>query len=352
MTMHDYIYQQPEVLARIVSDRKAIAGEAARFMAEHKPDSICLIASGTSRNAALTASYFMEDVLGIPVTVRAAAAKGHFFGSSLAVFISQSGNSTNTIAAAEKCPVPSFAITGNESGRLNTICSHHILMPCGPEDVGPKTKGYTATIAVLYVLALEAALLSGRISASGYDEAVSALMAASDALKGNIERAEKWTEANSQAFMDAGSFYLVGKDQDYTVAAEGALKIMETLLVPAAACEFEEYLHGPTCSLEKSVGGIYLLPSESDPDRGRIERLMEIHAEKSGSVFAVTEGKGSTEGRTLVLEPAAKWYARPFSFILPLQLISDLVPIRMGIEGKGSERFHALDAVLDMKYKG
>ena len=152
MTMHDYIYQQPEVLARIVSDRKAIAGEAARFMAEHKPDSICLIASGTSRNAALTASYFMEDVLGIPVTVRAAAAKGHFFGSSLAVFISQSGNSTNTIAAAEKCPVPSFAITGNESGRLNTICSHHILMPCGPEDVGPKTKGYTATIAVLYVM--------------------------------------------------------------------------------------------------------------------------------------------------------------------------------------------------------
>ena len=66
----------------------------------------------------------------------------------------------------------------------------------------------------------------------------------------------------------------------------------------------------------------------------------------------MTEGKGSSEGHTLVLDAADKWYARPFSFILPLQLISDMVPVRMGIEGRGSERFHALDAVLDMKYKG
>ena len=352
MTMLECIHEQPKVLKRTIEGRKELAASFSDEFSAGSHDCIYLVASGTSRNASLAAAPFMEEMLGIPVFVETSAGAGRYFGSPLVLFISQSGNSTNTIKAAEGCHYPSFAITGNAAGRVNSICRHHVLLQCGDETVGPKTKGYTATVALLDMLALEAGRRCGRIDEAAYAALVDGFIASADAMEANIAASAKWVASNMTELEKATSFYLIGKGSDQAIAAEGALKIMETLLVPAASFEFEEYLHGPICSLEEGTGGIYLMPEADDEDRGRVEKLFSIHGAKSSAVFSVCgEAEASFDGTRLCLAASDKWFQRPFSYMLPLQLISAMVPIDRGIDGVGSKRFYEIDADLGMKAK-
>lgn len=68
-----------------------------------------------------------------------------------------------------------------------------------------------------------------------------------------------WETANIDTLKKIHTTYLIGKQQDALVAAEGALKLMETILVPAFAFDFEEFLHGSACSLDSHVSVVYRL---------------------------------------------------------------------------------------------
>ena len=94
------------------------------------------------------------------------------------------------------------------------------------------------------------------------------------------------------------------------------------------------------------------MPEVGDEDRGRVEKLFSIHSTKSSAVFSVCGGaEASFDGTRLCLAASDKWFQRPFSYMLPLQLISAMVPIDRGIDGVGSKRFYEIDADLGMKAK-
>lgn len=352
MTMLDYINEQPELFLNALEKRDGIVSEAAELFIKEKPDALYLIASGTSRNAALAASYFLKEVLRLPVFVESSASSGRFLTSSpFAVFISQGGCSTNTVDAIARCgDVPSFAVTGNPKGKVNDLCKQKMIIPCGEENIGPKTKGYTMTILSLYLWALSVAKETGRMDVSSYERYITSLSEAGSSMAKNIAVSTEWAEANWESFSKPSAFFLVGKGVDQAIAAEGALKMMETILKPSVSFEFEEYLHGPVCSIGEDVSGLYLLPS-SDKDETRISELAAIHGKQSECVFTIKAGDASFNGRELKLSSSDEWYLRPFSMIIPMQLLSAIVPAKMGIEGLGMKRFYAIDDVVKMKYK-
>lgn len=350
--MMPYILEQPTLLRQMVQDRAAIAAPFIEAVKQADPDRIILVASGTSRNGSAAAAPFMEWALGLPVDVSAPSALGEITGKRpFLIFVSQGGNSTNTIAAIERTrQYPSLALTGDVTGHINTLCPHAVLIPCGEETAGPKTKGYTCTILTLYLMALEAGREKGHLTSGKYDSCVAKLELAADQMQTNIERTLAWVEAHTEDLKKLQIIYLMGKMQSGIIAVEGALKLMETMLVPAFGYDFEEFLHGPTSSLNAKTAGMYLLPPVGDPDRERMLALRDFHRELCSEVYAFGPEAGD-DPRDLSLLQSGAWYTQPFEQVLPMQVISCELPALLGVEGGGTERFFALDKKLNIKYK-
>lgn len=355
MTMMDYIEEQPELFRQALANRKELSELFCRIFLEKKPDSIYLIASGTSGNAARAAAPFVEMVLQRPVHVLAPSCISRIWGKRpLLLMISQGGKSTNMLKAAKHLEnYLRISLTGNVDAKLNPLCDHHILIPCKEENVGPKTKGYTITILLLYLLALEAGLAEGCVSEGEYRSVLAALESAAGQLSENIRRVKDWLGENEEKLMNLKEIYLVGKGQSASVAREGALKIMETLMVSASAFDFEEYLHGPSCSLRAETAGFYLLPPAEDADNCRMEKMAAYHREISSGVFILSDADpGNAEvsdQRDCRLLSSGQWFTRPFEEILPFQLISAVIPVRRGIDGQGMKCFKAIDQRLGVK---
>ena len=352
MEMIDYIKEQAPLFVSVLAGRKNIAAPFCAVCEKVQPAKITLIASGTSRNAALAAAPFMEEVLALDVQVLAPSQVSAVRGEhTLAVVISQGGNSTNSLAVFDRLQgVPTIAMTGNPYGHVNKKGDTYIEIPCGEEMMGPKTKGYTITILTLYLMALEYALQSGRITETEYDAYIAALQQAAEQLPGNIAAAEAWTQANTESLKTLSTIYLVGKKQAMETAAEGALKLMETLLIPGFAFDFEEFLHGPTSSIGESVSGFYLLPTQDDPDYERMQRLIDYHRSVCSAVYTVGLSAAG-DARDCVVQTTGKWYTQPFEQILPMQVASAQIPALTGLAGVGSQRFAKLDAVMGIKQK-
>lgn len=347
MLLTSYIDEQPKLLYSAIEKRKEITGALVKSYLKLDADIIYIIGSGSSRNAALTSSLLMEEVLEIPVIVSSSSKEIVFKGQRPIVFyISQGGYSTNTIAAIEnnsRKEAFTVSVTGNSDSVITRLCNETIEIPCGPEKAGPKTKGYTLTVALLYLFAIEASKFKT-------EKYIKALFESAEKMEGNIKRTREWTEKNYERFTSLKSCAVVGKGVGEHIAQEGALKLMETLLFPAYGMEAEEYMHGPACAISKDVGGFYLMPPSFDIDRDRVSCLASYHQKCSKSAFLIG-GDERDDERNLTLETSGKWYTAPFEQILPFQIISDVVPDKSGIEGEGTKKFWEMDEFLKIKQK-
>jgi glucosamine 6-phosphate synthetase-like amidotransferase/phosphosugar isomerase protein len=349
-TMYDYILEQPAVLRDILENRSAYTGEFAAYVNANKPDRIYLIASGTSNNAALQSARFMEYALGIEVSAAAPSFLPEIRGTNpLLIFISQGGGSTNTIAACKNLErYPRLAMTGKEQSRLKEICPWHILIPCGEETAGPKTKGYTATALTLYLMALEAGGGAGEISK---ERCLEVLSLVPGYITENIGIAEKWFEENKEGLRNMSGCVVVGKNTAGLTAREAALKLQETMLIPATGYDFEEFLHGPVCAAGEGEGAIYFMPPEDDPDYQRMAALVEFHRGISPLVYTLGDSGKLRDRRDCVLKTTGRWYTSVFEYILPCQLMGAKLPELSGAGDKGMQRFKRLDQILKMKFK-
>ena len=350
-TMMDYIEEQAPLFAAALARHQALAEPFCALYAQVHPDRICLVASGTSRNAALAAAPFMETMLECPVLVMAPSQVTRLCGKPLVIVISQGGNSTNSLAVFERLQgLPTIAMTGNPYGHVNKKGNVYVEIPCGDEYVGPKTKGYTLTILTLYLMALETARRDGTCSQADYTAILGTLEQAAQAMPGNVQAVRAWTAENIQALNGLKTVYLVGKRQAGMTAAEGALKLMETLLIPAVGYDFEEFLHGPTSSIDSHIDGFYLLPPPDDSDYERMQRLVAYHR-STGRTVCTVGLQAADNPLDCVVKATGQWYTQPFEQILPMQVISAVVPANLGVAGVGSQRFQTLDAVMGIKAK-
>lgn len=360
MTMLDYIEEQPKVLKDALKSKEAITKKFCTLFEVEQPDQIYLIASGTSYNAAKAAAPFVESILSCQVIVLPPSRVCHIFGRKpMFLLISQGGKSTNILHIAEVLREKKskftewgscITMTGSPEGKLNNMCDAYIEIPCGEENIGPKSKGYMATILTLYMMALEAAYNTDILSTDKYAEYYSVLDEMVESLSRNIERSKLWVEENMESLKDFQQVYLVGKQQSMSIAQEGALKIMETYLVSSMAFDFEEYMHGPSCSLREKTAGFYLLPESGDFDYERMQKLAMYHRNICKSVYIVG-CPGLVDKRDCRLVLSGHWYTQPFEYILPLQMISAIIPDELGIGGVGMKRFKEIDKFMDVKYK-
>lgn len=325
-----YIKEQPQVWLQILKDREALL---AGFQAAHggkKPPRVVLVGSGSSHFASLMAKEFFELELSIPVTaevptrLKAAlrlAEKGTQFW-----MVSQTGKSTSTLRAVQQIQQAGFAVTAltaDLSSPLAALCGEAVEIRCGVEEVGPKTKGVTATLLTLYLMGLS--LCGAHESTLPGDIARSAELA-----EENLRRSLQWIEEAGDPLSRA-PYCLIAADGVGTAAArECAIKLLENLYVPAVSYEFEEYLHGVQYTIDKN-SHLFLLCGDG-PNRERMLRLMDFHEEKGGHSYLISFGRPAGRPGELFIPTCGSPFTLPFEILLPFQLIGAVISEKKGIE--------------------
>ncbi len=238
MQIGAYIREQPKVLSELPS--KTAATLAGFKSLNRKPERIVLVGTGSSMNALLCAADAFEELTGATVIAKEPEAflrlsprpNGQ---ATLVVVASQSGTSLTPVEAARRALDSGFAViavTGDGESALAKTGADVLAMPIGAETVGPKTKGYTATVLSLFALA--AKLGNRKLD-------LSALV---KPLEATVETGLAAAKDLLQRYGVPDYILLAGQSQHLGTALESGLKIAEISGVPTAGFDTEEALHG------------------------------------------------------------------------------------------------------------
>lgn len=257
-------------------------------------ENILIIGCGTAYNAGYYAKYQLEKMLGIPVSIEHASEFRYRYGAydaknTLAIFMSQSGETADTIASlreAKRRNMKTIGIINSVGSTIAREVSHGgIYLHAGLESSVASTKAYSSMVTALL-------MLGGMISyKSGKDAMVTQTVAHElEALTKEIEHTLKLQpqiEKLARKLSKYHDWYFLGRGPLYPVAMEGALKITEVAYVHAQAFATGEMKHGPIALIDDKHLSVVLLPEDPLLYKKSLSTLEEIKA-RGGNVLTVS----------------------------------------------------------------
>lgn len=329
--MLTYIREEATLVRDLLQNRKQLTKPFIDAFSNAEIDRVFIVGSGSSRNVGEMIKPFVESILPIEVTVIVPSRYediAHAISShSMLVMISQSGRSTNTIAAAKFSGIPSrltVAITENPISAVAQSAGIHIALPWDtPETVGAKTKGVTCSTFILMLAFLELGLTTGRVSPEHYHVILDAMSAFASNHAENIQRIIDWQERIKKKMALATCMLILGQKAYLGAAMESALKLLETIYRPLFAYEFEEYLHGVGNTI--GDGNHLLLMMPIGDDRKRMECLCAFAREKGSTCYCVYMDTPTEDPFSVSLLTSGNDYIDVLSYLLIGQVLSALL---------------------------
>ena len=336
------IYEQPLALKRTIERNQD--GDEALAVALRPIDGelrafkkIIVVASGSSRHAALAGEIMIEDLAGISVDVEYSSEycfrSTHADHDPLVLVITQSGETGDTIAAQREAlhrGAKTVAIVNVADSTIAREASATLVTCAAPEYAVPATKSFTAQLATLYLLSLFLAGERGRATPEAIRGHLNRLLA----LPGHVERELPFWDsqaAETARFVrDAKKFLFLGRGIHYAIAREGALKLKEISYVQAEGLPAGELRHGPNALVDENLVVVALATRDfSDMDSTlRYEKTLDVlEYVKScgGHVIAVAasgDEKALQTADRVILVPAAPELLLPICEVIPLQLFA------------------------------
>lgn len=274
--LQEYIAQQPALWRALLDSREEITAEFSRRFGGFQPDRVILVGSGSSHYAALMARPVLEHAWGTEVTclVPSEAADARLTAAHPLYFaISQSGVSTNTydlVCQLTNAGRAVIAVTEQANSPVGLAASLSVPLRIGTERIGAKTKGVTATVLTLMLLALSVCQ-----DTSYGQRMLQALDRLCRNAPENLSRSRAWSHAHRNVFLPFRHLYVLGCGNSLGAAQEGALKLLETNYLPVSCYPLDEYIHGIQNALDGDACLLCLLPSQG-PDRDRMLRLVNF----------------------------------------------------------------------------
>ncbi len=306
-----------------------------------KVNAVTFLACGTSYHAAKVATYWLEEIAGIPAYAEIASEYRYRTTvpnpDALIVTISQSGETADTLAALNHaktlgqdktltiCNVPESALT--RASRLK------FLTRAGPEIGVASTKAFTTQLAALFLLTLVLAKLRGRLSA----EQEAAYLAELRSLPNKAQQVlalEPQVEAWAQRFANKHHALFLGRGVHYPVALEGALKLKEISYIHAEAYPAGELKHGPLALVDEDMPVITIAPNDLLIEKLK-SNLQEVRA-RGGELYVFADGDVAIEESAFVhvikLPGGSNGALSPILHTLPLQLLSYHAALQKGTD--------------------
>ncbi len=254
-SMLDCIERIPSLLKAILDTRKENFSALFSYLGEDgikNLSSVILIGSGTSSTSGVTAAYFGSKVAGIPVRAAIPSEFCHntyfYDPNALYVFISQTGTSKLTQRAMDlvlEKGMKAVCVSESAETKMAKVSPCFINMGCGYEEYPMRTIGYSTTVFVLQILALEIGMKKGAVTAEEYDAYIAEAEKTIELLKPVPQMTMKWLQEKAQwALIRSQCLSFTGSAAQYGVALESAVKAWETPKMTSVGLELEEGMHG------------------------------------------------------------------------------------------------------------
>ncbi|MEK3997146.1 glutamine--fructose-6-phosphate transaminase (isomerizing) [Psychrobacillus sp. FSL K6-2365] len=321
------IDEQPAVIRKIIQAYQNEQGELsiapAILTALQDADRLYIIAAGTSYHGGLIGKEYFEKIAGIPVEVHISSEFGYnmplLSEKPIFMFLTQSGetaDSRQVLVKIKELGYPTITMTNVPGSTLSREADHTLLLHAGPEIAVASTKAYVAQVAVLMVTASVYAQSQGKTLEF---DVVKELGIVANAVQAIVDSKEEMEEIAKEFLATTRNAFFIGRNVDFYVSQEGALKLKEISYIQAEGFAGGELKHGTIALIEEGTPIIALATQQavSLNIRGNVK---EVVARGANPCIIAMEGH-EEEGDRYVLPKVNELFA-PLVAVIPLQLIS------------------------------
>jgi glucosamine--fructose-6-phosphate aminotransferase (isomerizing) len=337
------IHEQPEVISHTLANYLDMAAGKVRL-----PDlgidlaqisRVTISACGTAYYAGLVAKYWIERFARIPVEIDIASEfryrEAPLVEGGLAVFVSQSGETADTLATLRYCKAGGQRIASIVNVRTSTIARESdAALPtlAGPEIGVASTKAFTCQLSALACLAICLGRAKGTISEAQEFELVKALTEVPRLISTMLRNEDQYEEL-AQWLSKARDVLYLGRGINYPIALEGALKLKEISYIHAEGYAAGELKHGPIALIDENVPVIVVAPQD-DLFEKTVSNMQEVAA-RGGEIILISNATPEKAGCKLAAHiqvPTGHPFANPLLYAIPIQLLAYHTAVFMGTD--------------------
>lgn len=340
------IFEQPQAVSNALAGRVHAADRIAKLggIAALSDDElrglkrIIISGCGTAWHAALVGEYMLEELARIPVEVEYASElryRNAILGpDDLAIFITQSGETADTLAAMREAKAKGAKVMGICNVVGSTIAREVGIgsyTHAGPEIGVASTKAFTTQLTVLAILALQVGRLRN-LSPETYEEVLDDLVRIPE-LIGRVLEMNPSIESIVDAFMDHHNCLYLGRGVNFPVALEGALKLKEISYIHAEGYPAAEMKHGPIALIEEGMP-VVVIAIKGPVYEKVLSNIEEIRARKGCVIAVATEGDEDIRAHAdhVIYVPSVTPMLSPLLTVIPLQLLAYHIAARKGCD--------------------
>ncbi|WP_299370267.1 glutamine--fructose-6-phosphate transaminase (isomerizing) [uncultured Tateyamaria sp.] len=305
-----------------------------------KIDRLTMVACGTAYYACLTAKYWFEQIARLPVEVDVASEFRYreppVSPGTLALFVSQSGETADTLAALRYCEGKADKIVSVINVPESSIARESDLalpIHAGVEVGVASTKAFTCQLTVLLLLVLQAAHARGTLTDEAYADHISAVRGLPALINLGIEQSDKM-QSTARKLAEARDILFLGRGVMYPLALEGALKLKEISYIHAEAYASGELKHGPIALIDKHVPVVVMAPRDPLFDK-TVSNMQEVMARK-GKVVLISDAAGleaaGEEVWSQIKMPSCSDLVAPILYAVPAQLLAYHTAVAKGTD--------------------
>jgi glucosamine--fructose-6-phosphate aminotransferase (isomerizing) len=299
-----------------------------------------IVACGTSLYAGQVATYWLESLARIPIQIENASEFRYrdpvYEPGGLALFISQSGETADTLAALRHAKAAGQFIAAVVNVASSSMAREaDLVLPthAGPEIGVASTKAFTCQLAVLAAFAIALGKAKGHVDAATEAALVHHLTQVPAAMNAAL-KTEDAIHALAQPLSKARDILYMGRGPDYPMALEGALKLKEISYIHAEGYAAGELKHGPIALIDENVPIIVIAPSGPRFEK-TVSNMQEVMA-RGGLVYLLSDAAGLAEhgaSATATIEmPTVDSFISPLITAIPIQLLAYHVALAKGTD--------------------
>jgi glucosamine--fructose-6-phosphate aminotransferase (isomerizing) len=342
--MRKEIFEQPAVMGDTLSEyfnpvtRSVTLPDLSFDLA--RIERVTIIACGTSYHAGLVAKYWIEQLARVPVEIDIASEFRYrapdMAPGGLAIFISQSGETADTLAAlryAKSQGQHILAVVNQPESSIAREADAVLATHAGPEIGVASTKAFTTQLVVLACLSIALARARGKID-KAREAALSTALTEVPSRASDVLNNDSRIAAMADWFAEARDVLYLGRGTSYPLALEGALKLKEISYIHAEGYAAGEMKHGPIALIDSRVPIVVLAPRDELFEK-TLSNVQEVLA-RGGKVVMISDREGlkRLDGQlTYAIEvPYCDPFVAPLLYAIPVQLLAYYVAVAKGTD--------------------
>ncbi|MDB4045720.1 glutamine--fructose-6-phosphate transaminase (isomerizing) [Amylibacter sp.] len=301
---------------------------------------ITLVACGTAFLACNVAKYWFEKIARISIDLDVASEFRYreppVEKNNLAIFVSQSGETADTLAALRYCnknKMKTLGIVNVDESTIAREASMSMQIHAGPEIGVASTKAFSCQLSILYFLVIKAAKEKGIIENNQEAELVKSILQLPSIIVDALSL-ESEIKLAAQELSKASNAIFLGRGAMYPLALEGALKLKEISYIHAEGYASGELKHGPIALVDENMPVIVLAPKDELFDK-TVSNMHEVMA-RGGKVLLITDTEGASEAKEgtwkTIIMPKISNDLAPILYSIPAQLLAYHTAVSKGTD--------------------